>query len=77
MRSITSLTVNVSPNVCVAAKTKPRRFAVLHHHSHDHQPQHPPPQRPGHRDALDKNEFFLYCKRTGQLYLFFQLYPGG
>lgn len=35
------------------------------------------PQRPGDSGPMSKAEFYLYCKRTGQLALFFAMYPGG
>jgi hypothetical protein len=34
------------------------------------------PQRPG-TGPMTKAEFYAYCKRTGQLALFFAMYPGG
>ena len=57
----------------------PLGLAAVKHaqHRHRHQQQNPEPQRPGRRGMSDKNEFYLYCQRTGQLYLFFALYPGG
>jgi len=35
------------------------------------------PQRPGDSGPMSKAEFYAYCKRTGQLALFFAMYPGG
>jgi hypothetical protein len=57
---------------------KVRSLAAIKHaqRTRDHH-QHPEPQRPRHRGDGSKEEFYLYCKRTGQLALFFQIYPGG
>ena len=41
-------------------------------------PRHEPqPQRPGDSGPMSKGEFYAYCKRTGQLPLFFLQFPGG
>ena len=43
--------------------------------AHRNQPDQP--ARPGEAGPMNKAEFYAYCKRTGQLQLFFACYPGG
>ena len=35
------------------------------------------PQRPDDPGTMSKAEFYAYCKRTGQLSLFFTRFPAG
>jgi hypothetical protein len=61
----------------ITAPPPPRRRAAVKHAQHGDRSHHVKPQRPRRSANREKEEFYLYCKRTGQLALFFQIYPRG
>jgi hypothetical protein len=62
----------------ITAPPPPLRRAAVKHAQHGDRGHHVKPQRPRHRgDSSSKHEFYLYCKRTGQLWLYYQIYPRG